>query len=74
MLEIHAPEAEEIHDLAQGVVRLKELDRAADGEQHLRVGFHVQRVDGAGVFDDVVAFGREPGVSESRGERLMSYL
>ena len=55
MFQVHAPEAEQIHDLAQGAVGLEELDRASDSEQNLGVGFHVKRMDGARVFNNVIS-------------------
>ena len=56
MLQVHAPEAEAIHRLSEGVVVVEELDRARHVEDDLGVLAHVERVDGAGHLGDVVAW------------------
>lgn len=62
MLNIHAPEAEAVHDLTEGVVVVVEFDRAGHVEDDLRVGAHVESVDGAGHLSDVVTWLALPGV------------
>jgi len=56
VLNVHAPEAEAIHGLAEGVVLVIELNGANNIEDHIGVGAHVKSVDGAGVLDDIVTW------------------
>ena len=55
VLNVHTPEREAIHGLTKGIVLVIELDRALDIENDVGVCAHVKSVDGAWVFDDVVA-------------------
>ena len=71
MFDVHAPEAEAIHGLTEGVVLVVELNGADDIEDLIRVGAHVKSVDRAGVLDNIVtwlALPRVPAtaVSESK--------
>ena len=63
MLKVHAPKAETIHRLAKGVVLVEELDRTHDIEDDLGVLAHEERVDGAGHFNDIVAWLPAPLIS-----------
>lgn len=63
MLNIHAPEAEAIHDFSQGVIVMEKLDRSHDVEENLRAFSHPQRMDRAWVFGDVVPSLGLPGIS-----------
>lgn len=65
VLNIHTPEAEAIHGLAKGIVIVVELDRARDIENNVGVCTHVERVDGAGVFDHVITWLSLPGIPEN---------
>lgn len=54
--------AKDIHRILQGIVIIEELQTARDGEHDLGAFAHVQCVDSAGVFDDVVAWFGDPVV------------
>jgi hypothetical protein len=62
MLLVHTPKAKAIHNLPQRVVLVVELDAAHDVEDDVRAGAHVERVDRAGRFGDVVACFADPVV------------
>jgi len=56
VLNVHAPEAEAVHGLAEGVILVVKFNGADDIEDHIGVGAHVKSVDRAGVLDDIVAW------------------
>lgn len=63
VLNVHAPEAEAIHDFSQAVVIIEKLDRSLDVEENLGAFSHPQRMDRAWVFGDVVTRLGLPGIS-----------
>jgi hypothetical protein len=62
VLNIHPPEAETIHDLAEGIVLVEELNGAHNIEDDLGVLAHVQSVDGARHLRNVVTWLAHPGI------------
>lgn len=63
MLIIQMRITKDIHRVLQGVIIVEELQTAGYGEHNLCALTHVQRMDGTGVFDDVVAWFGDPVVS-----------
>jgi hypothetical protein len=63
VLNVHAPEAEAIHDFSQAVIVMEKLDRSHDVEENLCAFSHPQRMDRAWVFGDVVPSLGLPGIS-----------
>ncbi len=54
VLDVHAPEAEAIHNLTEGVILVVKLDGASNIEDDFGFLAHVEGVDSAGHLSDVV--------------------
>lgn len=72
VLDIHAPEAEAIHGLTEGIVLVVELNGADDIEDHIGVGPHVKSVDCARVLDDIVTWLALPRVPATTVRKFMA--